>query len=75
VSYINFEFVSPESGSATVEIWDMAGRLVNRSTLGNVAVQEKITYRLSVPNLSYGQYIYKLKVGSWIEQGKVIRFR
>jgi hypothetical protein len=75
VSYINFELVSPESGSATVEIWDMAGRLVNKSTLGNVAVQEKITYRISVPNLSYGQYIYKLKVGNWVEQGKVIRFR
>jgi hypothetical protein len=75
VSYINFEFISPESGSAVVEMWDMAGRLVNRSTLGNVAAQEKITYRLSTTNFSYGQYIYKLKVGNWTEQGKVIRFR
>jgi hypothetical protein len=53
----------------------MAGRLVNRTTLGNVTAQEKITYRLSAVNLSYGQYIYKLKVGTWTEQGKVIRFR
>jgi hypothetical protein len=75
VSFINFEFVSPESGSATVEMWDMAGRLVNRSTLGNVAAQEKITYRLYTPNLSSGQYIYKLKVGNWIDQGKLIRVR
>jgi predicted transcriptional regulator len=75
VSFLNFEFVSPNAGSAEVEIWDMAGRLVNRTILGNVAAQEKITYRLSAVNLSYGQYIYKLKVGTWTEQGKVIRFR
>jgi hypothetical protein len=75
VSYINFEFVAPESGSAEVEILDMQGRLMSRTILGNVAAQEKTTYRLNTNNLSYGQYIYRLKVGTWTEQGKVIRFR
>jgi hypothetical protein len=67
--------VAPESGTAEVEILDMQGRLMSRTTLGNVAAQEKTTYRLNTNNLSYGQYIYKLKVGTWTEQGKVIRFR
>jgi hypothetical protein len=35
--------VSPNASMAEGEIWDLAGRLVNRTAIGNVAAQEKVT--------------------------------
>jgi hypothetical protein len=71
-SYVNFEFTSPVSGTAILEIWDMAGRKIEVSAQGNVSANKVHSFRYNAPRLSHGQYIYRITVGTYVKMGKIM---
>ncbi len=71
-SEINFRFISPESGYANLEVFDMVGRKLSIVYAGHVDanIQRTVTYR--VPASQQVPMIYKLTVNGKAVVGKLL---
>ena len=69
---VNFRFVSPESGTAKLELYDILGKKVSAINLGAVqaGVERSVNYK--IPALRRISMIYKLTVGNQSGNGKLI---
>ena len=69
---VNFRFVSPESGTAKLELYDMLGKRISVINIGTVqaGVERLITHK--IPALRRTSMIYKLTVGNQTGNGKLI---
>jgi len=69
---VNFKFTLEESSKATLEIFSIAGRLVDRIFEGDV---EQGIEKIAVLNkpLPEGMYIYRLTYGANVRTGKFIK--
>ena len=69
---VNFRFVSPESGTAKLELYDMLGKRVSVINIGTVqaGVERSVNYK--IPALRRISMIYKLTVGNQSGNGKLI---
>ena len=69
---VTFRFVSPETGKANLELFDLLGR--NRGIIfqGNVqqGIQQDVKYR--VPGSAKEVFIYRLRIGNKFVTGKLI---
>jgi hypothetical protein len=71
-SEINFRFISPESGYANLEVFDMVGRKLSIVYAGHVDanIQRTVTYR--VPVSQQVPMVYKLTVNGKVVVGKLL---
>jgi hypothetical protein len=71
-SEVNFSFVSPKSGKAVLEIYDLMGRRVGIAFQGNLEAntQRNITYK--VPETFSSPIVYKLSVSGLSAHGKLM---
>jgi hypothetical protein len=69
---LRFEFVSPESVNARIDLFDMTGRLVN--TIFEQKVEAEILYEAEFrPTITTSAfYIYRITLGNNVTSGKVI---
>ena len=69
---VTFSFVSPKSGTALLELYDLAGRKLGNVYQGMVfaGIQKNISYR--VPFSQKVPLVYKLSVGNKFVNGKLI---
>jgi len=69
---VNFRFVSPESGTAKLELYDMLGKQVSVVNIGLVqaGVPKSVNYK--IPALKRISMIYKVTVGNQSGNGKLI---
>jgi len=69
---VNFRFVSPESGTAKLELYDMLGKKISVINIGTVqaGVERSVNYK--IPALKRISMIYKLTVGDQSGNGKLI---
>ncbi|RIJ47207.1 T9SS C-terminal target domain-containing protein [Maribellus luteus] len=67
-----FEFVSPVAAQARIDVYDMAGRMVQ--TIYDGFVEENTVYNAEFKpeNQVSGMYFYKMKVGDSVFNGKLI---
>ncbi|MFN8269211.1 MAG: hypothetical protein U0U33_03005 [Chitinophagaceae bacterium] len=71
-SEINFEFRSPETGEAVLELYDMLGQKLAIVFKGNVTAQMLNSARFDVPAGHRVPMMYKLTVGTHTYHGTVI---
>jgi hypothetical protein len=69
---LRFEFVSPESANARIDLFDMTGRMVK--TIFEQPVESGINYEAEfIPTTNSSTfYIYRITLGNKINSGKVI---
>ncbi|MCY1718914.1 PKD domain-containing protein [Prolixibacteraceae bacterium Z1-6] len=69
---LNFEFVSPEDGTARIDIYDLSGRLIK--TVFNNRVVKDVTYKPAFnPELTVNEiFIYRMIFGGTVLTGKAI---
>jgi hypothetical protein len=69
---ISFQFVSPKSGKAALEVYDMVGRKLAIVYQGNVSAGVPLSVQYKVPALSKVPIVYKLSVGNKSVRGKLL---
>ncbi|WP_372652842.1 Ig-like domain-containing protein, partial [Draconibacterium sp.] len=69
---LRFEFVSPESVDARIDIYDMTGRKVNTIFEDHIIGGVKYNSTFEPKTLISGMYIYRVKIGDEIYNGKAI---
>ncbi len=71
---VYFEFTSPETADARIDMFDAAGRLVK--TIFNRPVEAGMFYKaeFKAEEGTDGYYIYKLKVGTFHNSGIIVSF-
>ena len=69
---VNFRFVSPESGTAKLELFDMLGKQVSVINIGLVQAGVPKSVNFRIPALKRISMIYKLTVGDQSGNGKLI---
>jgi hypothetical protein len=69
---LRFEFVSPESVNARIDLYDMTGRLVK--TIFEQPVEGGVSYEADFrpETIISGMYIYRVTMGEAIYNGKVV---
>jgi hypothetical protein len=69
---LRFEFVSPESVDARIDLYDMTGRLVK--TVFEAPVEAGVNYEADFrpETIISGMYIYRVTMGETIYNGKVV---
>ena len=69
---VNFRFISPQSGAAKLELYDMVGRQLEVINIGivQVGIEKSINYK--IPALRKISMIYKLTVGNQSGNGTLI---
>jgi len=66
-------FALPQAGSATLEVYDMQNRLVQRLFSGAVAAGERRQFALAGAGLPVGVYLVRLVTGSQVFTQKLVR--
>ena len=69
---VNFRFVSPGSGTAKLELYDVFGRKVSVVNIGSVQAGVEKSFNYKIPALRRISMIYKLTVGDLSGNGKLI---
>jgi parallel beta-helix repeat protein len=69
------EVYSSEEGPATLELYDLAGRLVKRLFKGNILGGVSTTFSLSSEGLLEGEYVLRLNTRSKVETKKIVLAR
>jgi hypothetical protein len=69
---LRFEFVSPESVNARIDLYDMTGRLVK--TIFEQPIEGGINYEAEFKpeTIISGMYIYRMTMGENVYNGKVV---
>jgi hypothetical protein len=69
---LRFEFVSPESVSARIDLYDMTGRLVK--TIFEQPIEGGVNYEAEFrpETIISGMYIYRMTMGDAVYNGKVV---
>jgi len=69
---VNFRFVSPETGTGKLELYDILGKKISEINIGTVqaGVERSVNYK--IPALRRISMIYKLTVGNQSGNGKLI---
>ncbi|HPE76291.1 MAG TPA: T9SS type A sorting domain-containing protein, partial [Draconibacterium sp.] len=69
---LRFEFVSPESVNARIDLYDMTGRMVK--TIFEAPVEAGVSYEAEFrpESIISGIYIYRVTLGEAIYNGKVV---
>jgi hypothetical protein len=71
-SSISFEFISPSTGKASLEVYDLVGRKLAVIFQGNVDAGKQRTINYKVPSAQHVPMIYKLRVGNKTTFGKLL---
>lgn len=71
-SAINFQFVAPESGKATLEIYDLMGRRLGIVYQGNLQAGEQKNVSYKIPATHRVPMVYKLSIGDKSSRGKLL---
>jgi hypothetical protein len=69
---VNFQFVSPRTGKAALEVYDVVGRRVAIIYQGQVSAGVPISVQYRVPALNRVPLVYKLSVGNRSARGKLL---
>ena len=69
---VNFRIVSPVSGKALLEVYDMVGRKMAVVYQGNISANNQKAIKYNVPALSKTPMIFKLSVGNLKTRGSLI---
>jgi hypothetical protein len=72
---VNFRFVSPKTGKAVLEIYDVMGRRVGVAYQGNLEANELKTIVYKVPSTINSPIVYKLSVNDLRTHGKLMPAR
>jgi hypothetical protein len=69
---LRFEFVSPESVNARIDLYDMTGRLVK--TIFEQPIEGGVNYEADFrpETIISGMYIYRMTMGDAVYNGKVV---
>jgi hypothetical protein len=69
---LRFEFISPESVNARIDLYDMTGRLVK--TIFEQPIEGGINYEAEFKpeTIISGMYIYRMTMGENVYNGKVV---
>ena len=71
-STVSFKFVSPLSGQASLEVFDILGRKLAVIFEGNVDAGMERTIKYKVPSAQRVPMIYRFRVGDKISYGKLL---
>ncbi|MGI4759513.1 MAG: PA14 domain-containing protein [Janthinobacterium lividum] len=72
-SQTTLEFVLPQAGSATLEVYDVQNRLVRRLFAGSAEAGERRQFSLDGPSLPVGIYMVRLVTASKVYTQKLVR--
>jgi hypothetical protein len=69
---VNFSFISPVSGQARLDVFDIMGRRIAVPYQGYIqaGIEKLVTYK--VPGAKKGSLIYRLNVGNYTRTGKLL---
>jgi hypothetical protein len=69
--HLKFQFVAPESVNASIDLYDMNGRIIK---IFNQSIEGGVSYNANYypDNLTNGMYVYKIVLGKEVITGKVI---
>jgi hypothetical protein len=71
-SSVNFQFVSPSSGKATLEIYDLMGRKLAVAYEGQVQAGVPVSFTYNIAAKHHVPMVYKLNVGERSSRGKLL---
>jgi zona occludens toxin (predicted ATPase) len=69
---VNFQFASPKTGKAVLEVYDLLGRKIAVVYQGNVNANVPVQAKLNVPALSRVPLVYKLTVNDKAVRGSIL---
>jgi uncharacterized repeat protein (TIGR01451 family) len=69
---VRFRIISPQSGNATLELYDFVGRKIGVVYQGYLQAGMEKTVNYSIPALHRVQLIYRLRVGDTLMNGKLL---
>jgi hypothetical protein len=69
---VNFQFASPKTGKAVLEVYDLLGRKIAVVYQGNVNANVPVRAKLNVPALSRVPLVYKLTVNDKAVRGSIL---
>ncbi|MFM7812923.1 MAG: T9SS type A sorting domain-containing protein [Flavobacteriales bacterium] len=67
-----FSFVAAQDGLVSIEIFDIAGAKVGDYNFGHATANTQVQINFPLDQLATGVYVYRVKNGSIIDQGKLI---
>ncbi|RZK86654.1 MAG: T9SS type A sorting domain-containing protein, partial [Hymenobacter sp.] len=72
-SQASIGFVLPQAGRATLEIYDVQNRLVQRLFAGSAPAGERRQFTLAGSDLAVGMYLVRLVTSSQVYTQKLVR--
>lgn len=70
-SYANIDMTVVEGGNATINVYDINGKLVYTENLGRISEGNRV-YRLDTQNFRHGMYLVNVNIGSKAATSKLI---